>query len=260
MNGKPLLKVLYRRWALLVPEQDLNLYYETFVMGQYSSLNLQKGDFVLDGGASVGDFSILAADAVGPNGLVVAVEPDPFYYSILQKNLRVNNVANCVTFCGALSDRTGRGPVEVNLLKSTRRIDSSIISIADLLSKFGLSHFDVVKLDIEGGEQLVFRDTAWLDGVRELTAELHGNAFEPISRILEANGLHPSVYGAAKMVSNIMSFLFRHTFDFVRTEAVSHALASRRLFDFLRNPIKPPLLVSRSVSPIRVVHAKRFGP
>ena len=48
---------------------------------------LQPGDTFLDVGANIGYFSILAAAAVGDAGHVIAYEPDPENYRLLQTNV-----------------------------------------------------------------------------------------------------------------------------------------------------------------------------
>lgn len=56
--------------------------------------SLRPGDFAIDVGANVGVFTVLMAALVGPNGTVVAVEPDPYNLTVLRKNLRLNNLMN----------------------------------------------------------------------------------------------------------------------------------------------------------------------
>src|SRR2546428_45892 len=77
----------YGKWKMKLLSSDMYPYYETFIAGQYNSLEIRKSDRVLDAGASVGDFSLLASEAVGAQGRVVSLEPDPHYYSILNENL-----------------------------------------------------------------------------------------------------------------------------------------------------------------------------
>ncbi len=63
------------------------------------------GDLVLDIGAHIGWYSVLASKAVGPTGLVVAVEPEPGNFSLLLRNLGINNCSQQVqTHQLAISD------------------------------------------------------------------------------------------------------------------------------------------------------------
>ena len=49
--------------------------------------SLQPGAVFLDVGANLGYFSLLAADRVGPAGKVVAIEPDPANFLLLQRSI-----------------------------------------------------------------------------------------------------------------------------------------------------------------------------
>jgi FkbM family methyltransferase len=55
---------------------------------------IKPGDFVIDVGANIGVFTVLMANLVGSNGLVLAVEPDPYNLIVLRNNLRLNNLTN----------------------------------------------------------------------------------------------------------------------------------------------------------------------
>ena len=51
---------------------------------------IQPGDTVLDIGAHCGDFSLPLALAAGKQGAVVAWEPNPYVYKVLEQNARLN--------------------------------------------------------------------------------------------------------------------------------------------------------------------------
>ena len=52
--------------------------YQIVLMGSYDAIleAMRPGDIVIDAGANVGIFTLLAAARVGSRGLVVAVEPE----------------------------------------------------------------------------------------------------------------------------------------------------------------------------------------
>ena len=58
--------------------------------------NLRPGDTVIDVGANVGYYTLLAARKVGPRGKVVAFEPDPESFSFLKRNVKANGFTNVV--------------------------------------------------------------------------------------------------------------------------------------------------------------------
>jgi FkbM family methyltransferase len=55
---------------------------------------LRKGDVFVDIGANIGYFTVLASDAVGSNGRVLAFEPDPRNLRLLRKNVDANRCEN----------------------------------------------------------------------------------------------------------------------------------------------------------------------
>ncbi len=69
---------------------------------------LDKGDFVIDIGSHSGDSTLPMGIAVGPEGLALALEPNPFVYHVLERNARANRkIANIETIFAAASDHEG---------------------------------------------------------------------------------------------------------------------------------------------------------
>ena len=54
---------------------------------------LKNGKTALDIGANIGYFTLLMAHLVGLKGRVIAFEPFPLVYNLLQENLCLNNLA-----------------------------------------------------------------------------------------------------------------------------------------------------------------------
>lgn len=122
----------------------------------------------LDIGANIGYYSVLLS-TLCPKGRVIAVEPIPANAKFTQQNLDRNNITNCDVECAALSDEVGER--QFNLVadsafsgfKSTgRKTGSESILVKTLtpimlLEKFGLKKLDLIKIDIEGAEPIVFK-------------------------------------------------------------------------------------------------------
>ena len=69
---------------------------------------LKEGDFCIDIGAYTGDSTLPMALAVGVTGCVLALEPNPFIYHVLEKNTRANaHITNIKTMMAAASDTEG---------------------------------------------------------------------------------------------------------------------------------------------------------
>ncbi len=129
-----------------------------------------RGDYVIDGGAGVGEYTILASALVGKHGKVFAVEAsaEPFRY--LRKNAKSNPHKNIVAFRSAISDRNGK--IKLFRPAGTSFVDSVVknwsgptinyfvnsVTLDKLVQKFGMEKLDLIKLDIEGAEMLALRE------------------------------------------------------------------------------------------------------
>lgn len=127
---------------------------------------IQPGSTVLDVGANVGYYTLLASRLVGAQGHVYAIEPDPRNLQFLTKNLRANRCVNVDVLPFAISDRSGLmtlyldiDPTETSLTYQQRRskaivgsLDVECVSIDELCEKENIQKVDVIKMDIEGGE------------------------------------------------------------------------------------------------------------
>lgn len=70
--------------------------------------HLSPGDFCIDIGAHSGDSTLPMAMAVGLNGCVLALEPNPYVYHVLEKNARANqHLVNIKTIMAAATHYEG---------------------------------------------------------------------------------------------------------------------------------------------------------
>ncbi|HYJ80936.1 MAG TPA: FkbM family methyltransferase [Longimicrobiaceae bacterium] len=136
---------------------------------------LRPGAVFVDVGANWGYFTLLAAALVGPEGRVVAVEPDPRLFARLQANLRANRLAQAAAYPVAAADV--RGPLVLrghdadggNWGASTllhragdpgERYAVEGRTVDDLLDELKLGRVELLKLDVEGAEEMVLRGMA----------------------------------------------------------------------------------------------------
>lgn len=82
-TGQP---VLYAQW--LHPKEKPKILTAEMV-NAYQEF-LKDGDFCIDIGAHTGDSTLPMALAVGKKGCVLALEPNPYVYHVLEKNARLN--------------------------------------------------------------------------------------------------------------------------------------------------------------------------
>lgn len=148
------------------------------------------GGTVLEGGAHLGFVTVHAARAVGPNGRVIAFEPNVDVHAALRENLVANGVSERVEVVPkALGDTAGRArffvrddtsslvdlatdavPVEVDVVRADEEIATPV---------------DVVKLDVEGGEPAALRGMAGLLAGPRPPAAVFAECFP---QLLEAAG------------------------------------------------------------------------
>lgn len=139
--------------------------------------NLKIGDVVLDLGANIGYFTLLAARIVGKKGRIYSFEPEPKNYKYLIKNIDLNGYNNIFPFQKAVSNKNGitdlflcpydTGHHTINQkegiddyhLKGNQKIEKIKIETVVLDDFIGTKEkrIDVIKMDVEGAEALVFQ-------------------------------------------------------------------------------------------------------
>lgn len=136
---------------------------------------LRPGDTVLDLGAHLGVFALVAAAAVGPAGRVLAFEPNPRHAGLLRRSIAVNgfqdrvelHLASVGEAPGAATllfdqDWSGGGFLDAAIPGPAPRADgrqaitTRLVQIDALLADPSL-RLDVAKLDIEGMEGRALR-------------------------------------------------------------------------------------------------------
>lgn len=125
---------------------------------------LKPGMKVVDVGAHVGYYSLLAASLVGPEGRVYAFEPEPRNFELLLRNVELNGYQNIVPVNEAFSNQSGMGTLFLTALDSGRHSmypndlpDSGSLRIktttADsFLEAQGWPQINLIKIDVEGAE------------------------------------------------------------------------------------------------------------
>jgi FkbM family methyltransferase len=178
-DGKTLIR-MGRRLSLVVPGrllqddrvipaeypsfvfQALNHFVAVALADQYDVCGvLQPGDTVLDIGANVGVFSLLASRLVGEHGRVLAVEPVPQNVECLKLMCQLNQLTNVEIIPVAAGDR--EGALSLTLAddmmghsgkrhKTAESVEVPLTTIDALVASQGVDRVALVKLDIEGME------------------------------------------------------------------------------------------------------------
>lgn len=135
---------------------------------------IQKGDTVIDVGANIGLLTLPAAQRVGQDGKVIAVEPLPRLTNLLERSLHLNGLSGRVSIqaCAA-ADVRGSARIHVSnilghssLLPLEGEVESVEVELCPLDELIAPKQtVSVVKIDAEGYELQVWR------GMRRIVSE-----------------------------------------------------------------------------------------
>jgi FkbM family methyltransferase len=146
--------------------------------------NTKQGDIVVDVGAHMGKYTIIASKQVGANGKVIAIEAHPGNYEMLNHNIKLNGLTNVIPLNYAVysketkiklflpdeeSGYTMHHSVMFNYLSSKyplqgkdneKFIEVNANTLDNLLQKNGISQVNWIKIDVEGAEFEVLKGSA----------------------------------------------------------------------------------------------------
>jgi FkbM family methyltransferase len=251
-----LIRLSYEGLRIVLTSENIGGYYSICFMGGYDPVlsRISQTDVVVDGGANVGIFSLLAARKAK---VVYAIEPNPRNFELLLSNLESNGVTNVVPIRGALSDREGRsylrGSGESGHLASegtpvrTLTIDSITKRTATC-----------IKLDVEGATMLAMRGVSSLRNVLTICFEVEQDQLDLLRSDLPKIGIDPGSYDV--LIRTLVEDGYRMSsynelgvhvrkllsFDLVRAELSTSLFATRAFLRLLladrKNLFYPPSL------------------
>jgi FkbM family methyltransferase len=134
---------------------------------------IRPKDVVIEIGANIGAHTVRLAQLVGPQGLVLAFEPQRILYHILCGNIALNNLFNVHTYLAAVGKEVGM--LKVPPLDYAAEANFGGVSLEDVtagepiavttLDSLKLPYLRLLKVDVEGMESDV------LFGARKLIAQ-----------------------------------------------------------------------------------------
>lgn len=169
----------------------------------------QKVHWIIDAGSNIGDETIRFF-AFHPQAIIVALEPEPRNFDLLQKNMQGLQNVHCI------QEGLWSKPSLLKIIPAADHISHRVeeveeetnatiraTSVPELMQRFSMDRVDVLKMDIEGAEGEVFAadDLSWLAKVRCLIFEVPDNDFpnatQMIYRALDKHRLafHSYVHG-----------------------------------------------------------------
>ena len=171
----------------------------------------KQGDIVVDVGAHIGRYTIIASKRVGTNGKVISIEAHPGNYEMLNRNIELNGLTNVTTLNYAVYSKETKIKLFLPGEKSNRTIYNTLIStratdeekfvevnadtLDDLLQNNEISHADInwIKIDVEGAELEVLKGAdSIMSNSKNITLliEVHDiedgkNVYRPIMDLME---------------------------------------------------------------------------
>lgn len=144
----------------LCPEcRDFSEVYEPEVWSRVMR-NLKVGSRVIDVGAHVGLYAMAFGKRVGPQGCVLAAEPDPENLDRLHKHIALNGLKEVVRVVPAgMADAPGTAGLSMDSLQSHVSSGGGSVQIKlETLDRVTGDHrWDLLLIDVEGYEEKVLR-------------------------------------------------------------------------------------------------------
>ncbi len=171
------LKKTYHGYGVRLPTRYINYFPAGYEKENFDFLtaSVNPGDTVLDVGAHIGLFAVIASKLTGAGGKVIAFEPAPATFSLLEQTVRINKAENTiVTIQKAVGKEPGKTTFFIsdsvadnsNSLVSylgdrpLNGIDIDITSIDTIVSERKSGKIAFIKIDVEGAEYDTIRGAA----------------------------------------------------------------------------------------------------
>ena len=161
--------------------------------------SINEGDIVVDLGANIGYYTLIAAKLVGNKGKVFSFEPEPKNFEILKKNVEINGYQNVILEQKAVSDVNektnlylsqgiGTHSLKPNQNTTMKTIPIESIRLDDYFKNLNLTNkINFVKIDVEGAE---FNVLSGMDNILKQSKNLKLFT-EFASDLIEESGIEP---------------------------------------------------------------------
>ncbi len=162
---------------------DQRVYDKIFGEREYD-INLGEPLLIVDAGAHIGLASVFFASKY-PKAKVIAIEPEQSNFEILLMNIEQYSNITPIR-AGLWSRKTHLRIQDSDVATWSFRVSEDpsgngipAIGVKDIMTDFTVENIDVLKIDIEGSELDVFKNSKpWINAVRNLIIELH-DRFQP---------------------------------------------------------------------------------
>jgi FkbM family methyltransferase len=194
-------------------------FYECLVRRDYLShgITLRPGDTVIDIGANIGAFTVLAAKTIGPSGRVIAFEPILQTFEQLRENVALNALKNVECRRAAVDAQEGTLTLSVDSKSAfaSAHIDwgqdqSQVVpcvTLEQVCRDEGIGRVHLLKVDCEGSEHEIFERlspelAARIDQIVMEVHQVPGKSLETLHANLRARNFSVSRYTSGWVAIN----------------------------------------------------------
>lgn len=157
--------------------------------------NIKEDDTIIDVGANIGQYSLIAAKKVGPTGRVISIEPLKETAEWLKKNFLLNNFNNYVILESAVGSESGSRALykksgsggqgfldpKVDGKQLHKTMEINVETIDSIVSLRKIEKVDMLKIDVEGFEYEVLLGCTRSfkqNKIKKIICEIHSKRLE----------------------------------------------------------------------------------
>lgn len=163
---------------------------DQYVMNEsdYNKCNYNKNDIWLDAGANIGSFPIKYHNKVKK---IICYEPEQNNFDLLNENIKLNNIKNCVTYMSCLVENndkqrefylnkaTNKGLHSLIIKRGRDIVNVNCVNINDVIKKHNINK---IKMDVEGAEYKLIKSIDFTS-IDEIIFEYHLKHLKDFSKI-----------------------------------------------------------------------------
>ena len=156
----------YNGYYLPVNQFDSSVFYSKYAIDELTTLDSVRNKHIIDAGGYVGDTALLFSSYTDKN--IHVFEASPSNMDIIRETIRLNHLDNIVPVSKALGEKSGTATFSLGERNSCNslverpgynypdHIEVPVVTLDDYVRENNIE-VGLIKVDIEGGEQLLLR-------------------------------------------------------------------------------------------------------
>ncbi len=163
-------------------QADVSTLFKIFFAEEYNITLKESPSFIIDCGANIGLSAVYFANKY-PLAKIVAIEPDKGNFQYLLRNTKPYQNVVCLNKAiwnkeaqmDIVDPGSGNWGLQTVVTHTASEHSIAAVTLEQVMKENNFSHIDLLKIDIEGAEEDLFRDNYdyWLHKTRVIAIELH---------------------------------------------------------------------------------------